>query len=106
VIAPSNPRQLRATYARRLDSNDVIVVNGFLGRTRGVKATTGTFSGDEAFAGEVIGLDGTFDPARRRHAGFSFGKTNWASARRACSTQPPRVEGVRPLFIPVFADRR
>lgn len=95
--APSanNAADLRATYARRLEDGDVIVVNGYLGTT----------IGGQPFNGEVIQLSGDFnaDPAA---AGFDFNKPNLGFDLRMIMFQLPPIQGARGLYLPVFADRR
>jgi hypothetical protein len=95
VPANSNPRELRAAYARRLDSGEVLVVNNFFGRTRG----------GQEFAGEVVQLDGTIaaDPSE---PGFHPLKLNLGFDSISVRYQLPSVQGTRSIVLPVFADRR
>lgn len=90
-----NPMDLRATYARRLDNGDVMVVNGYLGKTRG----------GQDFNGEVLQINGDFDPDPLRH-GFDYGKQNLGFDLSMIVFQLPPIQGARGLVLPVFADRR
>jgi hypothetical protein len=98
----SNAMDLRAMYARRLDSGEILVVNGFQGLRRD----------RTPFAGEIIQLYGAPDPAGQSSLdnmdfGFSFNKVNFGF--RATSVMfelPPVRAGTRGILIPVFADRR
>jgi len=83
----SNPKQLRATYARRLDNGDVILVNGVVGQR---------FNGD-SFTGEVLELKGDGIDTTSPNLGFGL-----ASIRFEFGP----VQGTRGLVQPVFADRR
>ena len=87
--APSgtNPKQLRATYARRLDNGDVIMVNGVVGQR---------FNGD-SFTGEVLQLRGDGIDTTSPNLGFGL-----ASIRFEFGP----IQGTRGLVQPVFADRR
>jgi hypothetical protein len=81
---------LRATFARRLDNGDVLVVNGYYGKTRG-----GALIG-----GEIVQLDGTpnvVSPMTAQNAGFG---------NNSIIFELPPVDGARGLVIPVYADRR
>ncbi len=81
---------LRATFARRLDNGDVLIVNGYYGPTRG-----GTVIG-----GEVIQLDAppnVFGTVTAPNMGFG---------PRSVMFELPPISGARGLVIPVFADRR
>lgn len=86
---------LRATYARRLDSGDIVVVNGYVGRTlNGAR-----------FSGEVTQINGDFDPSGTG-VGFDFGKANLGFDISMIVFQLPPISGTRGLVMPVFADRR
>lgn len=92
-----NPRDLNATFARRLDSGEVVVVNGYLGQTRG----------RTPFSGEVIVLDGEFDlAADNALPGFSFQKENLGFKSLSVRLQLSKLSGVRSISAPVFADLR
>lgn len=93
----ANARDLRATFARRLDSGEVIVVNGYVGRTRG----------NDDYFGEVVLLNGDFDPTNTNTIpGFSFAKTNFGFSSLSVRLQLADLDGVRDLRAPVFADLR
>ncbi len=97
VPLPLNPQMLRANYARRLDSNEVLVVNGYTGRTLG----------GAGFDGEVIQVDGDFDTELTPTSpGFNWNKLNLNFNTFTVRFELPPVTGVRGLLIPVFADRR
>jgi hypothetical protein len=81
---------LRATFARRLDSGDVLIVNGFYGPRR-----------DRVIiGGEVVQLDGT------PNAGGTITAPNLGFSSNSIMFELPPIEGARGLVIPVFADRR
>ncbi|MFI5384864.1 MAG: hypothetical protein ACHQ50_01980 [Fimbriimonadales bacterium] len=90
-----NAMDLRANYARRLDDGDIIVVNGYYGNTRG----------GAGFLGEVIQINGDFDPILGNE-GFDFNKPNLGFDLGMIVFQLPPIQGARGLVIPVFADRR
>jgi hypothetical protein len=81
---------LNATFARRLDNGDVLLVNGFFGRNRG---------GQEV-KGEVLQIDASLsltNPVSAPNFGFNL---------LSLTYELPPVTGARELVIPVFADRR
>lgn len=87
ALLDSNPVELNAVYARRLDSGDLLLVNGYSGRTRG----------GGRFLGEVIQIaEEDYDPTKR-NLGF---KTS------SLVFELPPIQGARGLSSPVFADRR
>lgn len=97
IPTTDNPRDLTAMFARRLDSGEVIVVNGYTGKTRGVAP----------FSGEVIVLNGDFDPALdNTQPGFDFGKQNFGFSSLSVRLQLSTLTGVRSITAPVFADLR
>ncbi|HVT13925.1 MAG TPA: hypothetical protein VHE55_16805 [Fimbriimonadaceae bacterium] len=87
-----NPVGLHATYARRLDDGDVLVVNGYLGKTLG----------GADFLGEVIQVDGDINAG----SGYNLAKPNLGFDLSALVFQLPPITGARGLVLPVFADRR
>ncbi|MFQ3677231.1 MAG: hypothetical protein SNJ74_04760 [Fimbriimonadaceae bacterium] len=102
--APSNARDLRAMFARRLDSGEVLIVNGYVGLTRGNPAAS---IPPVAFNGEVIQVDGDVDPTNNNSLpGFGFGKTNLGFNSISVRFELPPIQGTRGLSLPVFADRR
>ncbi len=90
-----NPRGFLPTYARRLDDDNVIVVNGFNGLTRA----------NLAFGGEVIQIDGSFATSPIGD-GFSLTALNLGFKTKSVRLRYGAVEGTRGLSLPVFADRR
>ena len=84
-----NARSFRPVYARRLDSGDVVVVNGFRGLTKDGKST---------YSGEVALLDGNVD--------YSYLKDNLGFSLSSLHFELPPLTGIRGLLSPVFADRR
>jgi hypothetical protein len=93
----TNPAQLRATYARRVESGEVLVVNGYLGQTRGIQNPDGTFSGRQPFRGEVIQVSGALG---------RFNDVNMGFGLRSITFNLELVGDTRGLVLPVFADRR
>ena len=87
-----NPRGLYATYARRLDEDHVLLVNGLV-------------SGD--FKGEIVIVSGTIDTSDTNSlVGFGFNKTNLGFGTNSIRYQLQDVGGSRAIQGPVFADRR
>lgn len=84
--ASSNPRDLRATYARRLETGEVLIVNGYNGtcRDKSIK-----------FTGEVVQIGAPTGSAR--NLGYDTSSITFVL---------PPVQGARGLVLPVFADRR
>jgi hypothetical protein len=95
TIWGNNPNGLRANYARRLDSGEVLIVNGFVGRRR---------DGAE-FSGEVVQVDGDIDPAPGS-PGFGFYKPNLGFYFGSVRFELNLLTETRKLYQPVFADRR
>lgn len=105
--APSADSALKffPTYARRLDDENVIIVNGYQGRT-----IRNSF---QAFNGEVLQVDGRIDttvsgpvPPTTRPNGYSVFAANLGFNSRSIRFSLGPVEGSRGLVLPVFADRR
>jgi hypothetical protein len=91
-------------FARRLDSGEVILVNGYLGRTRGDTAAS---IAPESFTGEVLVLDGDFDAANDNTLpGFSLLKQNFGFSSISIKLELSKLRGVRDITAPVFADLR
>lgn len=97
IVSGSNPADFRANYARRLDSGEVLIVNGYLGRYRNAPGT---------FNGEIIQVDGDQDASGTSNFGFSFAKQNLGFWTFSIRFEVPPVQGARGIVIPVFADRR
>jgi hypothetical protein len=90
----SNPSQFRPMYAQRLDSNDVLIVNGYVGATRG----------SSAYHGEVLMVEGS--PGTSDSPGYSLGAPNLGFAPLSVKYELPPVQGIRGLRRPVFAIRQ
>lgn len=99
VPIATNPGDLKATYARRLDTGDVLVVNGYFGQTLGTRNPNGTYSNRSPFRGEVIQVNGQIDPSRYSSVNMGFGV-------RSITFSLELVSDTRGLVLPVFADRR
>jgi hypothetical protein len=83
-----NAKYFRPLYARRLDSGDVLIVNGYSGATRD----------GSSYSGEVVLLDGLVDFGElKQNLGFGFSSIHF---------ELPPLTGIRGLVSPVFADRR
>jgi len=95
TIFGTNPLGLRAQYARRLDSGEVLITNGFVGRRQ---------DGSD-FAGEVVQVDGTIDPTFA-NPGFDFAKRNFGFYFGSLKFEINTLTDTRSLYQPVFADRR
>ncbi len=90
-----NPLGFRPLYARRLDSGQILVVNGYIGRTRG----------GETFNGEIVLIKGENDTSGTGY-GFGWNKLNLGFNTFIVDFELPPVQGVRGIVNPVFADRR
>jgi hypothetical protein len=103
VPTSSNPLGFFPTYARRIDSDNIIVVNGFTGKAI-------DFSTD--YSGEVLQFDGRLDPVVGLQApgypsqGFSLNTVNLGFNTKSIKLRFGPVQGSRGLFLPVFADRQ
>lgn len=94
----SNPLRFKATYAKRLDSGDVLIVNGYTGPRR-LGLTTGDLAGErKQFTGEILEIEGSWSPARflARNLGFNS---------QSILFELPSIQGIRGLVQPVFATR-
>jgi hypothetical protein len=85
----NNAQDLRALFARRLDSGEVLIVNGYYGLLQ---------DGVTPFTGEVMQVSGTTS-FTQANLGFNSGSIT-LDLRTAGST------AFRGLLMPVFADRR
>jgi hypothetical protein len=92
TIFGNNPLTLRATYARRLDSGEVLIVNGYVGKR---------LDGAD-FSGEVVQVDGDVNPA----TGFDFNRRNFGFYFGSVRFELNNLTDTRKLYQPVFADRR
>ncbi len=113
-----NADQLFATYARRIDDDNVLIVNGYVGWTRGVFTVdnTGTrtyTSIPQRFNGEIVQIDGrisaldqtTTVPRLVDPNGFHIKADNLGFNARSIRLRLGPIEGGRELILPVFADR-
>lgn len=93
-----NPADFRPMYARRTDSGDVLIVNGF----------TGKYLGGAEFGGEVFMVDGSFATGATgaNDPGFDFNRPNLGFNSLSVTFQLPPVQGIRGLVRPVFAERQ
>ncbi len=94
VFDDANPRRLRANYARRLDSGEVLIVNGYVG----TKRSYGGPGGEAEFSGEVIQVDG--------EDRFGFNLPNLGFKFDSVRFELNLLTETRKLYQPVFADRR
>lgn len=94
----NNPSSLRPMFARRLDSGEVLVVNGYYG----------TKIGGSAFEGEVFLVDGSFgDPTFSiGRPGYHIGRPNLGFTALSVKFELPPVQGIRGIIKPVFAERQ
>lgn len=99
-ILATSPHDLRAVYARRLESGEVLIVNGYFGQIRGTRNANGTFSNRQPFRGEVVQVDGRLSPALWTATNMNFGNTSITFRLETNS------KDTRGLVLPVFADRR
>jgi hypothetical protein len=99
VVSGNNPTSFFPTYARRIDDDNVIIVNGYNGVTLG----------NAPFEGEVVQVDGAFGSgvvADIDKPGFSVFAHNLGFNFKSIKLLFGPVEGTRGLSLPVFADRR
>lgn len=110
VMLPTskNPMGFLPTFARRLNSGEVLIVNGFVGKYRvaslPVIPSFGITPGDP-FGGEVVVLDGSIDPVLTNR-GFDWNKPNLGFDSYYVNFELPPVAGTRSLEGPVFAEKR
>ncbi len=95
VLSGTSPLDFRAMYAKRLDSGDVLLVNGYYG----------ALLNGAQFGGEVVQVDGDIDPNVNGVSGFNPGKVNLGFDVLSLHFELPPIEGTRTLALPVFADR-
>ena len=111
----SNAGRFIPTFARRIDEENVLIVNGYNGLTRGLKnPSTGTWiTRPSAYSGEVIQIDGRVADPSTIHprnslvpVGFGLGYDNLGFNSRSIRFRLGPIEGSRDLALPVFADRK
>ncbi|MDR3690288.1 MAG: hypothetical protein P4L46_12980 [Fimbriimonas sp.] len=90
VASGTNAVSLKAVYARRLDSGEILIVNGYNGYTLG----------GGAFPGEVMQVNGT------PNAGSSAMNLGFGTASITLDLNGTLPTGTRGILMPVFADRR
>ena len=103
-----NPMGFLPNFARRLNSGEVLIVNGYVGKHRVPSlpfvASFGISAGDP-FGGEVVILDGGID-ANPVNRGFDWNKPNLGFDSYYVNFELPPVAGTRSLEGPVFAEKR
>ncbi|MBV6458015.1 MAG: hypothetical protein HONBIEJF_01137 [Fimbriimonadaceae bacterium] len=95
TIGGSNPMNARPVYARRLDSGEVVVVNGWQGVTRN----------KSVYNGEIVLLEGEFAPTNNDR-GFNWNKRNLGFDSLSVKAEISQVQGARGIMAPLFGDRR
>ena len=90
-----NALQFRPMYSRRLDSGEVLIVNGYVGRT----FNGSTFNGEIAlFDGRILGTG--------NEPGYDVLRTNLGFNSLSIKYELPPVLGIRGIMRPVYAERR
>jgi len=84
---PTNPADLRAVYAHRVDDDNVLIVNGYYGKYRQAPGS---------FQGEILQVDGRTPDYTKVNFGFNSG---------SITLRLSSVAGTRGLVLPAFADR-
>lgn len=106
VLFDQNPADFRATYAKRLDSGEVLVCNGYTGWYQRALPTDNRIR----FTGEMLLIDGDFDGTGTAPFGFGFGKLNLGfttlSIRAQLDNRPGAEREARGIVMPLFADRQ
>ncbi len=90
-----NPLRFQPKYARRLDSGEVLIVNGFLGKL---------WDGS-AFSGEVALFDGRIGGAGNA-PGYDVTRQNIGFNSLSIIYELPPVQGIRGIVRPVYAERQ
>ena len=84
-------------HARRLDSGDVLIVNGYKGTKKNVSA----------FDGEVLVIDGKIGPEPdARIPSYDVNRQNLGFNALSVLFELPPVQGIRGIVRPVFAERQ
>ena len=92
-----NPEGFRPMHARRLDSGDVLIVNGYKGTKKNVSA----------FDGEVLVIDGKIGPEPdARIPSYDVNRQNLGFNALSVLFELPPVQGIRGIVRPVFAERQ
>ncbi|QYK52124.1 MAG: hypothetical protein KF824_07615 [Fimbriimonadaceae bacterium] len=94
----SNAAGFRPMHARRLDSGDVLIVNGYTGTTRI----------GNTFGGEVILVSGNFANGNPdiRQPGYDINRMNLGFNSLSVQFELPPVQGIRGIVRPIFAERQ
>jgi hypothetical protein len=109
-VSTENGSKFFPTYARRLDDDSVILVNGYSGFTVGnpFAGIAGTI-----YRGEILQIDGSINttaaallPPTAVDTGFTVFAANLGFGTRSIQMRLGPIEGTRGLVMPVFADRR
>lgn len=93
-----NARDFTPMYAKRLDNGDVLVVNGYYGKTLGNAELTGEIlqlNGDVVPNGTPLNVDG-----------FNLNRINLGFKTTSIQAELPPVQGARGIVLPVFVERR
>ena len=111
IVSADAPARLNPAYARRLDDESVILVNGYVGSTFGnYDVGLGQIVGRRPFTGEVLQLDGRLDGIVRPRGtigeGYNVQNDNLGFDLRSIRVRFGPTEGARGILQPVFADRR
>lgn len=98
TLNSANPAQFQPMYAARLDSGDVLIVNGYTGSTAAYNATA-PYSpvAGSPYAGEVMMLSGSAFSLTQPNLGFNSASIHFVL---------PSIVGARNLRAPIFATRR
>jgi hypothetical protein len=90
-----NPQKFQPQYARRLDSGEVLIVNGYMGRR---------WNATEFF-GEVSLIDGRIGGAGNT-PGYDVTRPNLGFNSLSVVYELPPVQGIRGITRPVYAERQ
>ncbi len=91
----NNPQRFQPMYARRFESGDVLVVNGYFG----------AYFGGAPFSGEVLVVDGGFGGSGLM-PGYDLSRPNLGFNMLSVQYELPPVQGIRGIFNPTFAERQ
>lgn len=101
-----NPDGFLPTYARRLESNEVLICNGYSGYYRRALVTDPRVP----CTGEVLLMDGDWDTTGTNPFGFNVNKTNLGfrtlSIRALLNNKPGANTEMRGIILPFFADKQ
>ena len=90
-----NPQKFQPKYARRLDSGEVLVVNGYLGKLRNAAD----------FLGEIFLADGRLGGSGNT-PGYDVLRQNLGFNSLSIVYELPPVQGIRGITKPVYAERQ